>query len=598
MTIQSDFLFSIKHDDISKFKELLENKRSLLSLSYGRFPVLSLCYLYKSKKIIKNFENELFSVKNYNIVEEDLQTYRLFKNLSGKCLRFFIDKIVTPYDMLAVLGESLHIISLKKKFEIESRVLDRVISIFSILHSQKVTKSDEKIYISKKSLSSRQKAYAIITLAVVMFVMLFSGGAWFGYERIFGNGSVNRPYRIAGENQLIEAMSRGEGNFYLADDITLTKPWSPEDFSGHLDGREQTIFASDKIMSGFIDTLDGRVENLNFDMSYSDIEVEGNIGLLANLNNSQINNINMKVKGNFIAKDTDENMYFSCLTTQNDGDIFDSELDADITFENSGNQDSALSGIASINNGKIERCSTTDTSKFITDTVDVSGLVVENYGQVKECVNNAQVTQTTSAENWFPNASGLVMINNGEVENCENYGDITVETQAEDSRYEAYAGGIVCINNNSVIKSKNNSHISATSNTAYIYAGGVVAFNAGQNSLVESSCSYGNISISSSDEENFLFAGGISAYSEGAVIDSFSISTLESEHNQAILGGIMGIVNYYTAQADNNYYLARENIDFGAGNILQGNQLIGGSDRGVTVVQSYEELKENEVYWS
>ena len=225
-----ELLTAIKKDDLATFKRITDKKRGLMSLSFGRFPVLSLCYLYKSKKIIKSFENQLFSITNYNIVEEDFQSYKLFRKLSGRCLRFFIDRIVTPYDMLAVLGESLHIIEKSKRFPLDEDTFSRVESIFNMLHFQKVKITDNRIEISKKRFLGYQKAYILITILAVLFVSLLSGGAWYGYKKAFGDGSANNPLRIAGEAQLIQAMSRQRTNFYLAKDIVLTKEWTAKNF--------------------------------------------------------------------------------------------------------------------------------------------------------------------------------------------------------------------------------------------------------------------------------------------------------------------------------------------------------------------------------
>ena len=158
------------------------------------FPYFALLSIQK-QKIIKSFENQLFSITNYNIVEEDFQSYKLFRKLSGRCLRFFIDRIVTPYDMLAVLGESLHFIEKSKRFPLDEDTFSRVESIFNMLHFQKVKITDNRIEISKKRFLGYQKAYILITILAVLFVSLLSGGAWYGYKKAFGDGSANNPLK-------------------------------------------------------------------------------------------------------------------------------------------------------------------------------------------------------------------------------------------------------------------------------------------------------------------------------------------------------------------------------------------------------------------
>ncbi|HHU43671.1 MAG: hypothetical protein QM214_04775 [Bacillota bacterium] len=602
-----ELLTAIKKDDLATFKRITDKKRGLMSLSFGRFPVLSLCYLYKSKKIIKSFENQLFSITNYNIVEEDFQSYKLFRKLSGRCLRFFIDRIVTPYDMLAVLGESLHIIEKSKRFPLDEDTFSRVESIFNMLHFQKVKITDNRIEISKKRFLGYQKAYILITILAVLFVSLLSGGAWYGYKKAFGDGSANNPLRIAGEAQLIQAMSSKRTNFYLAKDIVLTKEWTAKNFSGRIDGKGHAIYSYGYIKSSFIDELDGRVENLKIHAEYSDKEILENTALFVKNNNGEIKNVSVKISASFIRGEGDDALYFSCLAYQNDGDILNSKIDGDITFQNNIGKDMYLSGIASINNGRIDGCQTS--SKFVCDTVDVSGIAIENNKTIKKSVNRADISQTTSTENWFPHAGGICMNNYGTIEECENYGDIKVEAYAEEKIYEATGAGIACINTGTIKKSKNNSKIIGISKRAHMYIGGIVAQNTNSHSAINNCASYGNISISSeNDNEIFLFGGGIVGYFiEGQLKDCYSLTKIESTYPQSRIGGIIGMIfgNPIMSLPENCFFLSRENISYGIGSVLgQFNVVYEGSvlqelgiKTGIEAVGSLDELKQKGVYW-
>ena len=70
---------SIKKDDLKSFSSLMLSK-SDLNICFGRFPILSLLYLYGSYQILDKYEKWLLPIHNFNIVEE--RYLRLFPNLS------------------------------------------------------------------------------------------------------------------------------------------------------------------------------------------------------------------------------------------------------------------------------------------------------------------------------------------------------------------------------------------------------------------------------------------------------------------------------------------------------------------------------------
>ena len=60
---------SIKNDDLTLFSSLIESNENLC---YGRFPLLSICILYNSKKILKKYKNKLINIEKYNITNVEL----------------------------------------------------------------------------------------------------------------------------------------------------------------------------------------------------------------------------------------------------------------------------------------------------------------------------------------------------------------------------------------------------------------------------------------------------------------------------------------------------------------------------------------------
>ncbi|MEG1395268.1 MAG: hypothetical protein RSD04_05895, partial [Clostridia bacterium] len=68
--LTKEILIAIKSDNAEAFGGYVSAKENL-SICYGKFPILSLCYLFGSKKIIKLYENELLNITKYSKKDDD-----------------------------------------------------------------------------------------------------------------------------------------------------------------------------------------------------------------------------------------------------------------------------------------------------------------------------------------------------------------------------------------------------------------------------------------------------------------------------------------------------------------------------------------------
>ncbi len=598
----SQLLDAIKSDDEKLFTEMVTQNKSYLNLCFGRFPLLSLCYLYKSRKIAAVYEKSLLNFSAYVYVDEDYDCYRLFRKYAKRWLRFYIlDNIVSPLEMLAVMGDSLYLVEKYDDSQKDTKTVNRIKNIYRTLHSQDIEITSASIAIKRRPLNTKQK-YRIFAVAVVaVLIAALCGASWWGFSALSGKDTAENPYRVAGEKQLKAAIEKG-AHIVIAKDFILKKQWQPSDFSGSIDGNGHTVFVGTNMPKGLFKTLEGKLENTNFVFEGLDMKITENTALITHINNGYIGNLNIKVKGKFVtnapAVSEDEPspaIYLSLLAHENNGEINRCQLDANVSVTGEGGHDAFFSGITSLNSGIIKGCST-KAGKFLTDTVDVAAIVAENKlgATVSQCINNAEVSQSTANTNWLPNVGGVVLHNYGTVTDCINNGALSAVSTASETVLNVYVGGIVCINSNKIIKSKNNSGISAKSQNHNIYAGGVAAFNSGS---IDNSCAYGTISVEASAMEGpFLFAGAIAGSLSGGVTNSFALTTYSSVGQNVYLGGIIGVADYFSA--NNNYYVEQPNVAYGIAGILSGFYVYGGSDSGITKVTSIDEIKAIEgVYW-
>lgn len=602
-------LSAIKSDDERLFSEIVATNKTYLNLCFGRFPLLSLCYLYKSKKIAAVYEKSLLNFSAYTFTDEDDESYKLFRAHAKRCLRFYIydNSIVSPLEMLAIMGESLYLTQKYGDAQKDAKTVSRIQDIYRMRHAQNIDISNSSIDIARKPLSRKQKYRIIAAVVVVALVAGLCGASWWGLFVLGGRGTADNPYNIYGEKQLQAAMEKN-AHIKLAKDFSLTQQWQPLDFSGSIDGMGHTVFVTKNNGRGLMSVLSGRIENINFVFEDLDMEIAENSWLVTKSNSGLMSGINVKVTGRFATKslpstqeEPAEAVYLSLLAYENTGEIINCKIDANVTCSGAGGYDAFLSAI-SLNSGAVKECKTF--GEFVTDTVDVAALVAENKAgaTVMGCINNAKVSQSTNNANWLPNVGGVALLNYGTVADCINNGAISSQSTVSDKILDVYAGGIVCINFSKIIKSKNNADISAQSQDFNVYAGGVAAFNSsvpfGVAPSIENSCSYGKIAVSSHSETGpFLFAGGIVGYLRGSVVDSYSSTVFSTTSENAIIGGISGVAEYNAASADNNFYVEQENVSFGHGSVLSFNTLYKGADDGVTKVASIEEIKTKEVYW-
>ncbi|MDD3947389.1 MAG: hypothetical protein PHI19_06080 [Clostridia bacterium] len=626
-------LEAVKKDDLKLFSALFEQKKGVVSLCFGRFPLLSLCYLYSANKILASFEKLLLQVGSYLAVEEDFISYKKFRNKAKTCMRLYRNKIVTPAEMLAVLGETYRLTALYPKFQKDAATEANINKIYSALHRREPKAEGEKLVISRNPLKPllRVGIVAIIVFALIMLAL--PSAALANVHLLTGDGSAENPYKIMGEEQLVAAFPGEDLHFVLMRDITITAEWAPQDFAGTLEGNGHTLFFGDKVKTGWIKNLSGKISNLHIDIRQSDANIGANTGLVLTTNTGTVENVTLSLEANFTESADEDDCYLSCFALENSGTLHGCSVSAKVSLIGNGQKNTFLTGLVSWNRGSITNCVISENSEFTTDSADVSALVTENgeTGVIENCSNHAAVSQTSENESWSPNSAGLVLLNIGEVKNSTNYGAVSSASSAIENKLELcvggivffnygsvlncfnygkisansvgaeiYIGGIVCKNNNYINKCKNDGELEVSAENSLLWLGGVSALN-NSLALVDFSCSHGEVNLLSAPENTsnglFYFCGGLLGQNNGVIKNSYSTVSYSTvvENDYLLLGGISGTSR--NLNNENNYYLARTNIGYGNASYILNFTIYPGGDDGITVLSSLDQLKEQEVYW-
>ena len=570
---------AIKSDNEKLFTSFMLSK-SDLAICFGRFPILSLCYLYKSYKILLKYEKYLMPINKFEVVPEYFQIYKDFKRYAKKSLRLYAcsDKIVYPIEMLAVLDER-KLIKQKYKFLFKNEeILQNLQKIYNLNKKIQIIATREKFECEAKKINLRQKIIAGTTAFVFILLSVFSFATVAIIKNLFGVGTEKNPIRISTLNEFELALEKGYKYYVLENDIVITNDFSVENFSGTLIGNDKTIILSGEQSDALVQNLSGKIDNVNFEFEFKDREFVKNFAILTQNNTGIIQNCDFSgiIKGEINSENIDgeiKDIFVSGVATENSGTIDSVRVELNSVIENRGETNAYLSGIAGVNRGTITNSKTLG-GKLESDTVDLSGIAGENYGTISACENNAELDQISNKE-WHPNCAGISMQNYSVIESCVNNAKIssksTRETADEEQEFHVYAGGIVCNNYKKIINSKNYGEIIAESDISIVFAAGIAALNVLDDDYsfevqiqngyqrkyvvceIDKSKSSGNIYARS--KKSAVYAGGVTAVNNAQVNYSGFEGVIDADTNSDVTnevvvfaGGVVGANNHALLQ--------------------------------------------------
>lgn len=579
---------AIKNDDLKLFSSLLPSEK--LNIRFGRFPLLSVLYLFESYKILNAVEKKIIRVSKFEEVPEYFDIYLKFKKRAKKCLRLYTvyDKIIYPIEMLAILDERHHLNKFYKVLFKNEEIVKRIIKIYKINHKTEGEISQESIKLPKKKLGFKQKLSAVLISAIMIFVCAFSGIVLGIVSNKTGLGTAGSPILIRTEQEFLTALENGNKHYKIENDLVLSAPVEPSTFSGVLDGNNHTIYAEENIQSAIISKLTGTIKNLNIEASVSENTITDDFAFFAIESTGLIENSSLEA--NVVATaNADVDIWIAGFVVNNSGTISNcvSLLSAEIV--NLKDRNCFLSAFAGVNTGTIKNSKTLEAT-FEADTVDLAGFANENTGTILNCENKISMKQTSEKE-WHPNTSGFVNTNYGTIDACKNYGDIhsesTLSVGTTGNVYYVFASGVVCDNFGLVSNSRNFANIKGVSKISNVYSGGIVSMNEtadGISAVVRYSKSKGEISAKSNSSG--AYAGGIAAWNTASVENSGFEGTMWADSSSdAVCGGI--VAYNYASRVSDCYSVVKiltSNVTNSTGNFFA--SIVGINVNSVTYVYS------------
>ncbi len=592
----AELLGAIKSDDVGSFDTSIEGRKNL---RYGRFPILTLLYLYGSKKIAKKYETDLIKLTNYIEVDEPMALSGDFSKVAQKQLRFFLDRVVSPWEMLLLMEEEGRIKDLYAIAKPSEEIKNSLKELYDKKHGLKMEFRGGEITMERRPMTKREKKKLLLSVisAVLCVAIIVSTPfivnvfvPFIGVEHVTVLGTND------GKVETFDIKNGGEINFSsddiynLTEDIAVSIP-KGTNATCTIEGNGHKV----DLLGGSFATFSGEIKNTVL-VANGEKTIDRDFSYFAEKNAGKITNVKLSVMGKIITKkDAREDDYgrkISGLVGSNEatGEIANCTAEyIDFVVEGDGPSNATFAGIVSENYGTVKYC--TVEGSVSTTTVDIGGVCGENRGSIVWCTNRAKLSQTNSIKEWSPIVSGISVSNvgAGRIARSVNEGEITVvddcpeDGTTESSYYFAMGAGIVYDNTEEVYIPNveychNLAKINVNVNLKAAKAAGICGQNAGgvnrclndgdifcdgkkairvgginaETYFLSGQVEYGHVDscVNRSDiavdgvDGQEIIVGGITATTTGPVHDCYSAGNIEVTDGNQFIGGIIGFCAY------------------------------------------------------
>lgn len=612
-SIEESLLEAIKKDDLKSFDKLTEAR---LNLRLGRFPVLSLAYLYKSEKIISAHEQMLLKFTSWEEVAEPAAISEKFTRKAGKCLRLYFDEIVSPPEMLLILDRTRQLKRIYPLAKPTSAVKGRLKSIYSIKYGLNVKFENDTIILDKRPLSYREKKnIATACLCSFLAVAVAVGAPVTAVALI--------PEPVAGEvTKLSQIDFNSRKEYTLKRDISLPENFEIEKFNCTINGGGNKLTVGKNVNLGVLNgsltdviiNSSGRVFTAVSETAVissvavnvnADFTVNANSSFFVGTNSGTIEGVTVNVGGTLNAfapeAESAQDLFIGGIAlvnayknSYNYGKIKNCTVNySDFSLAGETSVNAAIGGIVGTNNGAISGCSVT--GNVAADTLDVAGVAIINNGLLSDNKNEANLLQNSAIDEWSPNVGGIVLENWSVIEYCENAGKLSAVSSFENAEATVkpvvIAAGIACLDKGRIVSCVNGGELIAKGCSS-AFVGGIAARSY---STTTNCLSRGNISCTADGAR----VGGIIGFSfvdyygeAGTAVNCISDCKIEvnaTGEEQPFVGGIIGLIQEGSFQGveEVSYFCGRVNNCYFTGEIVN-NVGYSGNIVGVCGANVYE----------
>lgn len=523
-----NFFDAIVKDDLEYFLSIEENDWS--KFRFGRFPVLSIMYLFGAKKLLLKYEPTLLQISDYpSVLDEPYVLINKFSSVAKKALRlYWRGDLVTPCEMLLIIDRTSHLKKIYPYVRHSPALRKNLTKIYYIKYGLKLSIDGDVIMMERRPLKKSEKNRLLVSTISAILVLAIAISTPLLVNALKptdtpntdldsgNNGDIptpptgNEPNLPSVEpTTTVNVSSLSEIDFankdttyVLQNDIVIDTDINVENIQCHMNGNGKTITVTAFNNKALFDTISGSLANVNVDFGVLNSTFSNAFGMLVNTNSGTIKNVNVKVKGtintiettttevtatdevNFFLQSLIAKNYttFSPICYVNNGLISECTVDVDLTLSGVTSANSAFCSTAVINSSYIENCSLS--GSVTSDTVDLVGICVFNRYSISGCSNLATLSQTSNVTTWSPIVSGIAQtalspnpFTTPVITSCTNSGNLTI-TNTSSTITESKISGILFENYGAqVVKCTNTANLTINSDFSNCVTSGIVCYN-------------------------------------------------------------------------------------------------------------------------
>ena len=533
----------VRKDDVKAFGEIASPE--LFASAFGRFPLLSLLYLFSARRIVKKYLSDLIGERSRTRYDRIPEADALFMKKAGKALRHYTDREVSPLEMLAILGRGRELKALFRVYPAADRYLNAIHAVYYTRVGEGIVRKGDTLLLPKEPLGYYQKKLLFIASIVMVCLFALTLSLSLAVPLYYGFGTEGRPYNIYGEKEFAAHYAETGVVSSLQCDLTLTK--TAETVSGEILGNDKII----RLTAPFADTFTGILRDVTFVLEEgypAAAVIRNNRGKLKNVSVVTANAAYDKTSFTETLSDpvTDVNgepiitQIFSLLTTYNQGNIESCTAVVTLSFTGKEGGNAYFAPFAAENHGTIRACRAEGSVSSV--AVDMAGIVAVNHsdGAVLDCGSAMTITQRTTIEAWNPNVAGIASENAGTISSSANSGALTssIELSAlgeNVSAAGAYVAGIANKNTGNIFDCTNDGEILARGEYGNAFASGIVSRNEpsemADTGVLRRNVSRGQVSAYSTTHD--AYAAGIAVENYVSIEDSVNHAEILAEASLA-----------------------------------------------------------------
>ena len=625
-------LRAIEADDITYFDARYGTFR------LGRFPVLSLMYLYNAKKLLAAYEAEFIKISRWEELTEPFGIVARFSQKAGKCLRLYYDTVVSPLEMLLILDKARRLKKLYPKAAPTEEIKSRLQAVYYVKYALGIKFEGDKIIIDRRPLRYSEKRKIIIgavggTLAaaaliatpvsVVSYVIKHAGDVTSLGEIDF---AAKKTYTLLNDITIPTNYSVGKVNCTInggGHTVTVEEGVSLGEFNG---GLKNVTLNTDGAPIINVCTDNAVITNVTVNVN-ADIELTKNSAFIAVTSYGTFDGVTVNVTGSVKAAEknsdgTDEIIFGAIVSTNAYtyntftssaaiGTVKNCTVNyTDFYLYGETDANASFGGVVGVNNGYVQNC--TVTGKITADTFDLGGVCYKNNSAISRSVNDAELNQTSGDEQWTPIVGGIVVDNTSLVEYCQSSGKISVKGQelaiCAGIAARTYGQTYYCLSSGDITVNTENGYVGGIFGMQYVATDGRYIYIG----LAQYCLSRGSIYATLGGGESCV--GGVGgrvqeaewadAFYGGRVLNCIFIGGMNSVSYSGSIVGASGAdiyeANVYFSGGmpypyfDGNYYLSSGPSSFGAVITLR-EEFLQVSGKGASAMTE-DEIKNTELY--